>query len=145
MGSFFGAELCDLIGLYALNHLKSLYKDHEIGLYRDGGLVIIEQKNNQILENTKKRTIKLLNEIGFKIIIDIGATTCNFLDTTLNLNDDEYEPYRKDNSDVKHINNKSNHPIIIEKSSQKWSKKELTDSLKMKRYLKALYPHNKML
>ena len=33
MGSFFGAELCDLIGLYALNHLKSLYKDNEIGLY----------------------------------------------------------------------------------------------------------------
>ena len=90
MGSFFGAELCDLIGLYTLNHLKSLYKDNEIGLCRDDGLAIIERKNNQTLENTKKRTIKLFNEIGFKITIDIGATTCNFLDTTLNLTDDEY-------------------------------------------------------
>ena len=92
MGSFFGAELCDLIGFYALNHLKSLYKDNEIGLYRDDGLAIIERKNNQTLENTKKKTIKLFSEIGFKITIDIGATTCNFLDTTLSRTDDEYKP-----------------------------------------------------
>ena len=115
MGSFFGAELCDIIGLYALNHLKSLYKDNEVGLYRDDGLAIIERTNNQTLENTKKKTIKLFNEIGFKITIDIGATTCNFLDTTLSLTDDEYKPYHKENSDVKYINNKSNHPIIIKK------------------------------
>ena len=44
MGSFFGAELCDLIRFYALNHLKCLYKDNEIGLYRDDGLTIIEKK-----------------------------------------------------------------------------------------------------
>ena len=96
MGSFFGAELCDLIGLYALNHLKSLYNDNEVGLYRDDGLAIIERTNNQTLENTKKKTIKLFNEIGFKITIDIGAATCNFLDTTLNLTDDEYKPYHKE-------------------------------------------------
>ena len=34
MGSFFGVELCDFIGLYAPDHLKSLYKNNEIGLYR---------------------------------------------------------------------------------------------------------------
>ena len=85
-------------------------------MYRDDGLAIIERKNNQTLENTKKKTIKLFNEIGFKITIDIGATTCNFLDTTLNLTDDEYKPYRKENSDVKYINNKSNHPLIIKKN-----------------------------
>ena len=66
MGSFFGAELCDLMGLYALNDFKSLSKSHEISLYRDGGLAIIEQKSNQTLENTKKKTVKLFNEIGFK-------------------------------------------------------------------------------
>ena len=119
MGSFFGAELCDLIGLYALNHLKSLYKNDEIGLYRDDGLAIIERKNKQTLEITKKKTIKLFNEIGFKITIDIGSTTCNFLDTTLNLADDEYKPYRKENSEVKYINKKSNHPTIIKKTSQR--------------------------
>ena len=62
MGSFFGAELCDLIGLYALNHLKSLYKNDDIGLYRDNSLEIIERKNNQSLENIKKKTIRLLKK-----------------------------------------------------------------------------------
>ena len=41
------------------------------------------------LENTRKKTIKLFNKIGFKITIDIGTTTSNFLDETLNLTDDD--------------------------------------------------------
>ena len=39
MGSYFGAELCDLIQLYILNHLQILYDVKQIGLYRDDGLV----------------------------------------------------------------------------------------------------------
>ena len=44
MGSFFvqsGAELCDLIGLYALSKLEFIYDPKEIGFYRDDGLAII--------------------------------------------------------------------------------------------------------
>ena len=57
MGSFFGTELCDLIDLYALNKLKTMYNSYEIGLYRDDGLAIIKVKNNQELEKIKKKTI----------------------------------------------------------------------------------------
>ena len=38
MGSFFGAELCDLVGLFILNHLYPLYDRNEIGLYVYDGL-----------------------------------------------------------------------------------------------------------
>ena len=31
MGSFFGAELCDLVGLYFLHRLKYIYNANEIG------------------------------------------------------------------------------------------------------------------
>ena len=55
MCSFFGAKLCDLIGLYALSKLGSLYDIKEIGFYRDDGLAIIHPKNNQDLENKKKK------------------------------------------------------------------------------------------
>ena len=116
MGSFFGAELCDLVGLYVLNRLKSIYKTNEIGLYRDDGLAVIERKSNQSLENIKKKTIKLFNDIGFKITIDVGTTVCNFLDTTLNLTNNIYKPYRKENSEVRYINNKSNHPKVIKRN-----------------------------
>ena len=44
MGSFFGAELCDLIGLYSLSNLKHLYYHNDIGLYRDDGLAILKEK-----------------------------------------------------------------------------------------------------
>ena len=54
MGFFFGAELCDLVGLYVLHRLKPVYNVDEISLYRDDGLTIIEQKSNQSLEIIKK-------------------------------------------------------------------------------------------
>ena len=54
MGSFFGSELCDLIGLYALRKLEYLYDLKEIGLYRDDGLAIIQPKNNQIRKQKEK-------------------------------------------------------------------------------------------
>ena len=82
MGSFFGSELCDLIGLYASSKLKTLYDIKKIGLYRDDGLAIIQPKNNQDLENKKKTTIKIFRDIGFKITIDTGASICNFLNIT---------------------------------------------------------------
>ena len=47
-GSYFGAELCDLFGLYILDILKKIYiyKSNKIGLNRDDGLAIIKYKNN---------------------------------------------------------------------------------------------------
>ena len=57
MGSFFGAELCDLIGLYELSKLEPFYNIKKIGLYRDDGLAIIERKNNQDRENNKNSQI----------------------------------------------------------------------------------------
>ena len=38
MGSFDGAEVCELVGLYLLNILKSEFGGKNIGLYRDDGL-----------------------------------------------------------------------------------------------------------
>ena len=119
MGSFFGAELCDLIGLYILDMLRKIYEPNQIGLYRDDGLAVIKYKNKQELENTKKQTIKIMKEIGFNITLDIGMTKCNFLDITLDLANNCYMPYRKDNSSIKYINNKSNHPMILKKNLPK--------------------------
>ena len=116
MGSFFGAELCDLIGLYTLNKLKPIYNNYEIGLYRDDGLAIINVKNNQELERIKKQTIKIFKDIGFKITIDIGATSCNFLDIALDIANNEYKPYHKEKLKIKYIDQNSNHPYIIKKN-----------------------------
>ena len=125
MGSFFGAELCDLIGLYALSKLKHLYNHKDIGLYRDDGLAIINIKSNQELEKLKKNTIKTFNKLGFKITIDIGTTKCNFLDISLDTSNNIFKPYQKENSNIIYVNNYSNHPPIIKKNLPQMIEKRL--------------------
>ena len=44
MGGKHGAEVCELIGLYILQELKSILPNLVIGLYRDDGLIAIERK-----------------------------------------------------------------------------------------------------
>ena len=38
MGSFDGAEICELVRLYLLHQMRKNFPDINIGLYRDGGL-----------------------------------------------------------------------------------------------------------
>ena len=40
MGSYMGAEICDLIGIFLVNDLRKLSKSESIGLYRDDGLMV---------------------------------------------------------------------------------------------------------
>ena len=40
MGSFFGDKMCNLIGLYTLSMLESVYDIYKIGLYKDDGLAV---------------------------------------------------------------------------------------------------------
>ena len=42
MGSFHGAEVCDLVGLHILSKLSSILPRENVGLYRDDGLAIID-------------------------------------------------------------------------------------------------------
>ena len=40
MGSYDGAEVCELVGMFALSQLPKRYKRCDIGLYRDDGLAV---------------------------------------------------------------------------------------------------------
>ena len=55
-------------------------------------------------------------QIGFDIVIDIGSTTSNFLDISLNLTLNNYCPFTKPNAKIIYINNGSDHPKIIRKN-----------------------------
>ena len=45
MGSFDGAEVCELVGLYLLNKIKPLLDSNNIGLCRDDGLAIVHKQS----------------------------------------------------------------------------------------------------
>ena len=51
MGSYDGAEMCDLVRLYILSQLQHL--DINVGLYRDDGLATCSKKPRQA-EQIKK-------------------------------------------------------------------------------------------
>ena len=67
MGSFDGAETCELVGLYMLSQLEKL--GINIGLYRDDGLATCN-KTARETENIKKEICKIFAENKLNITIE---------------------------------------------------------------------------
>ena len=96
MGSFDGAETCELVGSHLLNQvLEGIRK--QIGLYRDDGLGSFQQTPKEI-EGIKKDFCKVFSNNSLKITIEANKKIVNFLDVTLNLDKRSYEPYVKPNN-----------------------------------------------
>ena len=114
MGSYDGAEVCELVGSYILSHLAPLC-DNQVGLYHDDGIALLKASPRDI-ENTKKAFHGLFRRFNLKITIDPGTKIINFLDVTLDLTNQSYRPYHKPNTDTKYVNSQSNHPPAIIKN-----------------------------
>ncbi|GFR59677.1 inositol hexakisphosphate and diphosphoinositol-pentakisphosphate kinase 2 [Elysia marginata] len=116
MGSYDGAETCELVGLFLLSQLKEI--DANVGLYRDDGLAACRLTPRQA-ENTKKRICQVFQNYGLKITIEANKKIVNFLDVTLDLRNDSYKPYKKPNDNVSYIHKCSNHPPVVIKNLPK--------------------------
>ena len=127
MGSFDGAEICEIVGLYLLSRLSNLLGKENVGLYRDDGLAAINSCSGPVLDRTRKNIIALFKKEGLNITIETNLAETDFLDVTLNLVTGKYLPYRKPNSDPLYINVKSNHPPTIIKDLPKMINKRLSD------------------
>ena len=95
MGSYDGAEICELVGLLILFKLSSSYNAKDIGLYRDDGLSVFKNNSGPETERIKKDITKIFKELGLKITIQCNLKIVNFLDVTLDLNTGKYHPYKK--------------------------------------------------
>ena len=47
MGSYDGAEICELLSLFILNQLSNIANKEDVGLYRDDGLMILRDVNSR--------------------------------------------------------------------------------------------------
>ena len=113
MGSFDGAEICELIGIYMQSILAKIISKSDMGLYRDDGLIVLNNKNGQQTDRTRKKIVKIFKDTDFSIDITTNLVEVNFLDVTFNLLNETYRPYRKPNDELKYINVSSNHPPQI--------------------------------
>jgi hypothetical protein len=115
MGSFDGTEVCELIGLFILNYLAKKYGKDRVGLYRDDGLILLRGPSARLADKARKYLHQLFDEFQLKITAEITHQSVNFLDITLNINDESYQPYRKPNNEPLFIDSHSNHPPSITK------------------------------
>ena len=111
MGSYDGAESCELVGAFLLHGKK-------FGLYRDDGLGATTAPPRQV-ELIKKDLCAIFSKHGLRITIEANKKIVNFLDVTLNLTNGKYMPYTKPNNIPLYINKKSNHPPQIIKNIPK--------------------------
>ena len=97
MGIYDGAELCEFIGIYLLSQLFTIISRNGCRLYRCDGLMIKEYINGQQIDQLRKKIVKVLKEVGFKIDIETNSKIVDFLDMTFNLINGSYKPYKKPN------------------------------------------------
>ena len=69
MGSFHGAELCELVGLFLLDKLKRLANSIEYGIYRDDGLAVTKKSARTNLERIAKQIREVFGEFNSDFIV----------------------------------------------------------------------------
>ena len=77
MGSYDGAEVCDLVGLFILSKLQNLGIS-SLGLYRDDGLAVSDKtpRQNDIL---KKKICEVFRKLNLSITISANQNEVDFL------------------------------------------------------------------
>ena len=109
MGFYDGAEICELVGLYLLNQIKEKIGSAELGLYRDDGLGLFPDISASGAERIKKDLVEVFKQNDLRITVDANLKVVNFLDVTLNINNNTYYPYRKPNDTPIYVHKQSNH------------------------------------
>ena len=94
MGSFDGAEVCELVGLFILHQLSHVITSNAMDLYRDEGLAIL--RNTSGVERIRKKYFKNLYDL--QVTVEANMIEIDFLDITLNLGSGKFWPYRKPNN-----------------------------------------------
>ena len=113
MGSYDGAETCELVGLYMLHLLQET--GINLGKYRDDGLGYSQLPQHEV-EDKKKDICRIYKDNNLAITINANSKVVNFLDVTLDLGTDCFKPYKKENNKILYINKDSNHPPSIIKN-----------------------------
>ena len=109
MGSFDGAEVCELVGLYMLSQLCQVFPKEDMGVYRDDGLGAMEVSGPEG-DRARKNVEQIFTENGLKAKVEALTPCTDHLDMNLDLSTGKFWPFRKPNSETLYVNTKSNHP-----------------------------------
>jgi hypothetical protein len=105
MGSFDGAESCELVGSYLLSKLTPEY-GNDIGHDREDGLAAFNKTPREA--EHKKHICKVFSDNNQKHTIEANKKCVNYLDITLDLRPASYKPYMKPGNTPQYVNRESN-------------------------------------
>ena len=98
MGAQDGAEIAELTGIYFLKEvdkfLATLGEKTHAGLYRDDGLIYLENANGPLISKIEKALHRIFKRNQLKISMEQTGHTVNFLDVTMST-DGTHKPYKK--------------------------------------------------
>ena len=114
MGSYDGAKVYELFGIFMLSLIGKKYNHNNIGLYKNDGLAAFKNTSSPQSEKIKKIFPKMFKNKGLYIIINCNVKIVNYLDGMLNLNDGSYGP--QPNNETSHIHVNSILPINLNPS-----------------------------
>jgi len=117
IGSYDGAETCQLIGIYLLNLLTTeINLECHLGLYRDNGLIVCEVTPRHIEQN-KKQIRNIFRKFNLSITIEANKKVVNFLDVkSFNLTNQSYKPFTKPGNTILYVHKQSDHPPTVLKN-----------------------------
>ena len=115
MGSFDGAEVCDLCSLFLLAQLQKENLNANFGMYKDDGLAVSKARPRQI-EKIKQKICEVYSKWGLKITIEANKNVVQFLDAEFNLSEGSYKPFLKPGATPVYVHAESNHPPGILKN-----------------------------
>jgi hypothetical protein len=95
MGSYDGAEICELVGLFISNKVSEKFEKNNIGLHRDDGLMLLSGTGKRLAQKARKSLHCIFHKLGFKIIAEVNNQIVNYLDVTFNLRTGKYSAHRK--------------------------------------------------
>ena len=127
MGSFDGAKICEIVGIYLLENLPPLLGKEDCVLCREDGLATDNRSSSPVLDRMRKNIKSTFINEGLSITIETNPIEAGFLDVTFNLLRGKHSPFRKVNNKPLSINAKSNHPNIIIKELPKMINKRLSE------------------
>ena len=77
MGSYDGAEVCELIVIFMLSLIGNKYNPNNIGLYRDDGLAVSKNTNSPQSKKLKNTFQTMFKNKGLDIIINCNKKIVN--------------------------------------------------------------------
>lgn len=129
MGAYDSAQIADLVGIYILDILSRICKSQTNRPIQRWWTRVHTDSKGPLTLKIQKKIIRAFKLLGFRIEISSEPKIVDYLDITLNLTNNTFKLYHKDNETPTYINVNSNHfktivkqiPTTINTRISQWS------------------------